>query len=64
LSLRQAAERAGIDVGHLSRVERGQASLSVDALARLASVLELRELARLLEPHRRRGTREGVSASP
>jgi transcriptional regulator with XRE-family HTH domain len=51
LSLRKAAERAGIDPGHLSRVERGQGGLSVEALGRLAHVLGLRELERLLRPY-------------
>jgi transcriptional regulator with XRE-family HTH domain len=48
LGLREAARRSGIDPGHLSKVERGQAKLSVEALARLAGVLELRTLADLL----------------
>ena len=51
LSLRHAAARARIDPGHLSRVERGQAGLSVDALVRIAGVLGLRELERLLGPY-------------
>jgi transcriptional regulator with XRE-family HTH domain len=51
LSLKRTAELAGLDKGHLSRVERGQAGLSIDALRRLAVVLELSELARLLEPY-------------
>lgn len=51
LSLREAAERAHIDPAHLSRVERGKKHLSVDALYRLAVVLELRELQRLLTPY-------------
>lgn len=53
LSLRQAARLADIDGGHLSRVERGEAHLSVEALARLAAVLGLRSLADLLDPYRR-----------
>ncbi len=53
LGLRGVAESAGIDPAHLSRVERGQASLSVEALHRLAGVLELRELQRLLGPYLR-----------
>jgi transcriptional regulator with XRE-family HTH domain len=53
MSLRQAAALAGIDTGQLSRVERGQSGLSVDSLARLAGVLGLVELTRLLEPYRR-----------
>lgn len=48
LSLRQAADGAGIDPGHLSRVERGEAQLSLNALRRLAKVLRLRDLERLL----------------
>jgi transcriptional regulator with XRE-family HTH domain len=52
LTLRQAAERAQMTPAHLSRVERGQKQLSVDALGRLADVLGLRDLARLLAPYR------------
>jgi transcriptional regulator with XRE-family HTH domain len=52
LSLRETAERAGIDPGHLSRVERGQRGLSVDSLGRLAEVLNLPELVRMLAPYR------------
>lgn len=48
LTLRQAAVGAGIDPGHLSRVERGEAQLSLNALRRLAKVLRLRDLERLL----------------
>jgi transcriptional regulator with XRE-family HTH domain len=48
MGLRECAERAGIDPGHLSRVERGEAALSVDSLTQLARVLGLRELADLL----------------
>jgi transcriptional regulator with XRE-family HTH domain len=51
LSLRAAAHLAGIDPAHLSKVERGEAGLSVDSLARLARVLGLRELAQLLAPY-------------
>ena len=50
LSLRQVARAAAIDIGHLSRVERGEARLSYEALVRVARVLELRELAKLLAP--------------
>ncbi len=50
LSLREAARRAQIDPAHLSRVERGQATLSVDALGRLAKALGLRGLTRQLAP--------------
>lgn len=52
LTLTEAARRAGIDPGHLSRVERGKAGLSLDALARLARVLDLGALAHLLERYR------------
>lgn len=51
LGLRETAELAGIDPAHLSRVERGGARLSLGSLARLARVLELRELATLLAPY-------------
>jgi transcriptional regulator with XRE-family HTH domain len=50
--LRETAFRAGINPAHLSRVERGEKQLSVDALYRLAGVLGLTELAKLLEPYR------------
>ena len=51
LGLREVARLAEIDPAHLSRVERGEARLSLDSLARLARVLELRELDRLLGPY-------------
>jgi transcriptional regulator with XRE-family HTH domain len=51
LGLRYTATQAGIDPAHLSRVERGEKQLTVDALARLARVLGLRDLARLLRPY-------------
>lgn len=50
-SLRDTAQRAGIDPTHLSRVERGTKHLSLDALYHLAVVLELKELQRLLTPY-------------
>ena len=53
MSLERVATAAEIDAAHLSRVERGMASLSVDALARLARVLGLVELAKLLAPYAR-----------
>jgi transcriptional regulator with XRE-family HTH domain len=53
MTLKETAEAAGLDIGHLSRVERGEASLSLDSLARLAAVLELRSLAEMLGPYRR-----------
>lgn len=48
LSLRAAATQAGIDPGHLSKVERGTKMLSLDALHRLAVVLGLTEFAQML----------------
>jgi transcriptional regulator with XRE-family HTH domain len=52
LSLREVSRRAGIDAAHLSRIERGESSPSVDVLARVAAVLGLRTLAGLLEPYK------------
>jgi transcriptional regulator with XRE-family HTH domain len=49
-SLRDVATPAKIDPGYLSKVERGEKSLSIDSLYRLAKVLELRELAKQLQP--------------
>lgn len=49
LSLRYTAGEAKIDPAHLSRVERGERQLSVDALYRLAGVLGLKDLAKHLE---------------
>jgi transcriptional regulator with XRE-family HTH domain len=51
LGLRQVAEEAGVDPAHLSRVERGQAGLSVESLRRVAQALALSELDRLLAPY-------------
>jgi transcriptional regulator with XRE-family HTH domain len=53
LSLQNAALRADLDPAHLSRVERGLAGISVDALARLARVYGLTDLARLIDPYTR-----------
>jgi transcriptional regulator with XRE-family HTH domain len=53
LGLNEVARLADIDPAHLSRVERGEARLSLESLARLAHVLELRELAKLLTPYTR-----------
>lgn len=50
-SLRETARRADIDPAHLMRVERGEAGLSIDSLARLARVLGPAELARMLDPY-------------
>jgi transcriptional regulator with XRE-family HTH domain len=51
LGLRETARRAGIDPAHLSRVESGRGGLSIESLERLARVLGLDELAKLLRPH-------------
>jgi transcriptional regulator with XRE-family HTH domain len=48
LTLRQVADLSHINIGQLSRVERGQASLSIGALVRLASVLGMQPLAETL----------------
>jgi len=48
LTLKQVADRIGVDQSHLSKVERGESMLSLDALYRIAVVLELRELASML----------------
>lgn len=50
MSLRTAAARSGIDPGHLSKVERGEKQLSIDALYRLALVIDLDDLANQLKP--------------
>ena len=62
LSLREVARRADIEVSHLSRVERGQAGLSVRALNRVAKVLELNELATLLSQYEAPLDREVTAA--
>jgi transcriptional regulator with XRE-family HTH domain len=51
MTLTEVAVRAKIGPGHLSRVERGTRGLSVSSLSRLAGVLGLRELERLLLVH-------------
>ncbi len=48
LGLRETARRAGIDHAQLSRVERGEEGVSLATLARLATVLGLTELEKLL----------------
>ncbi len=50
--LRETAQEAGMTPSHLSLVERGKRQLSVEAMGRLAEVLDLHELARLLKPYR------------
>ena len=51
LTLVETAKPAGITPAHLSRVERGVRGLSVESLARLAGVLGLRDLEKLLTVH-------------
>jgi transcriptional regulator with XRE-family HTH domain len=51
LGLNETARRAGMDPTQLSRIERGQAGLTEPTLMRLARVLELRQLERLLAPY-------------
>jgi transcriptional regulator with XRE-family HTH domain len=48
MTLRDVATKARVDVGFLSKVERGERLLTVEALHRVAVVLELRELAAML----------------
>jgi transcriptional regulator with XRE-family HTH domain len=50
LTLQDVAFLAGIDKGHLSKVERGEKRLSVESLYRLTVALELDEFAALLRP--------------
>ena len=64
LSLRRAATLAKIDASHLSRVERGEAYLSLDALARLGDVLGLRQLTEFLEPYRPSGNGDTEKERP
>ena len=40
-----------MDAGHLSKLERGQAGVSVEKLKSLADVLGLTELSKLLAPY-------------
>jgi len=51
MSLRELAERIGLDPGQLSRLERRQAALTVDRLYSIAQALEVKPLARVLEPY-------------
>lgn len=53
LMLRGLARRTGIDPGQLSKMEHGQAGLSVAALYRLATELGLHHLVRALRPYTR-----------
>ena len=51
LGLREVARAAKIDPGHLSRIERGEAQPSYEVLLRLARVLEISPLVKLLAPY-------------
>lgn len=51
MTLKETAHRAKIDPAHLSRVERGTRGLSLGSMARLAGVLGLRDLEKLLRVH-------------
>ena len=51
LGLRQVAKRAGIDPGHLSRIERGLSRPSLTVLSRLAHALGLKDLDRFISPY-------------
>lgn len=53
-SLRRLSEISGVDDSYISRLERGAATPSVDALFRLACALELRDVVRTLSPYVRR----------
>jgi transcriptional regulator with XRE-family HTH domain len=49
LSLRATARQASLDPAHLSRVERGQAQLSLKSALRLAEILGLEQAAEVLQ---------------
>ncbi|MFC4502139.1 MULTISPECIES: helix-turn-helix domain-containing protein [Streptomyces] len=49
-SLGQVAALARMNASHLAKVERGVAGISVDALARLAVIYDLTDLAEQLSP--------------
>jgi transcriptional regulator with XRE-family HTH domain len=48
LTLEETARRANVNIGYLSRIERGLHRPSIDVLRRIAHVLELRDLERHL----------------
>jgi transcriptional regulator with XRE-family HTH domain len=54
LSLTEVARRVPMNLGHLSKVERGLEGLSIGSLHRLAEVLGLSDVASALEPYDRR----------
>jgi transcriptional regulator with XRE-family HTH domain len=49
LGLREAARRADLDPGELSRIERGKQRASVSAMKRIGRVLGLKDLVRVLD---------------
>jgi len=51
LGLREAARQVPMDASQLSRIERGLEGVSVSTLLRLAEVLDLGELVKLLQPY-------------
>lgn len=59
IGLRELSRRSGVDAAHLSRVERGEAGLSVETLGRVARALDLKDLVCLLEPYISGDTRDG-----
>jgi len=50
-SLRSVSAATGIDVGYLSKIERGLSQPTIDTLLVLARHLRLAELERLLSPY-------------
>ncbi len=51
MSLRELAGRIDLDPGQLSRLERRQVALTVDRLYSIAQALDVKPLARMLEPY-------------
>lgn len=51
MTLAELAEKASVNLGHLSRIETGQVNLTVPTLYRLAEALGLREFAKILRPY-------------
>jgi transcriptional regulator with XRE-family HTH domain len=50
LTLRKTAELADIDIAQLSRLEHGQGGISLEAAVRLARVLGMKDVPRVLAP--------------
>lgn len=51
LTLADLAQRSGVEVSHLSRIERREVGASIDTLLRIASALGLSDLAEQLAPY-------------